>query len=71
MRLGDEGRMNTPGRLGGNWGWRYHEHQLHTGLAADLDEMTTVYGRQHPEAKQREYDPYDYTAPDTAHPLRS
>ncbi len=71
MRLGDEGRMNTPGRLGGNWGWRYHEHQLHTGLAADLDEMTTVYGRQHPVPKQREYDPYDYTAPDTAHPLRS
>lgn len=71
MRLGEEGRMNTPGRLGGNWGWRYHEHQLHSGLAADLDEMTTIYGRQRPVAKQPEYDAYDYTAPDTAHPLRS
>ncbi len=71
MRLGDEGRMNTPGRLGGNWGWRYHEHQLHTGLAADLDEITSIYGRQLPTSKERGYDPYDYTAPDTAHPLRS
>ena len=71
MRLGDEGRMNTPGRLGGNWGWRYQEHQLHAGLAAGLGELTSVYGRRLPVFTEREYDPYDYTAPDTAHPLRS
>jgi 4-alpha-glucanotransferase len=71
MRLGDEGRMNTPGRLGGNWGWRYQEHQLHAGLAAGLGELTAIYGRRLPVYAEREYDPYDYTAPDTAHPLRS
>ena len=71
MRLGDEGRMNTPGRLGGNWAWRYQEHQLHMGLAEALDELTTIYGRKRLPPVEREYDPFDYTAPDTAHPLRS
>ena len=70
MRLGDEGRMNTPGRLGGNWAWRYQEHQLHMGLAEALDEMTTIYGRKRLPVVERQYDPYDYTAPNTAHPLR-
>lgn len=71
MRLGDEARMNTPGRLGGNWSWRYSEHQLHDGLAEGLGELTTIYGRRKRHAVERGYDPYDYTAPDTAHPLQS
>ena len=25
LRLGSEGRMNTPGTVGGNWGWRMTE----------------------------------------------
>jgi 4-alpha-glucanotransferase len=71
MRLGDDARMNTPGRLGGNWTWRYAEHQLHDGLAAGLGEMTTIYGRQARPQVERGHDPYDYTAPHTEHPLQS
>ena len=43
--LGSEGRMNTPGRAGGNWGWRYTPGMLTVDLAKRLGELTTVYGR--------------------------
>lgn len=69
MRLGDEARMNTPGRLGGNWGWRYQPHQLHDGLADGLRDLVTLYSRTDTSEKEREFDPYDYTAPNTDHPL--
>ncbi len=71
MRLGDEARMNTPGRAEGNWGWRFLPHQLHPGLAAGLGELTGAYGRvqQDEPAGDRRRDPFDYTAPGTAHPL--
>ena len=71
MREGDEARMNTPGRAEGNWGWRYLPHQLHTGLADGLRELTAAYGRHDPGAgdKPRSYDPFDYTAPGTSHLL--
>ena len=70
MRLGDEARMNTPGKSFGNWGWRYLPHMLHPGLASGLAEMTTSYGRHGGPPPRRGYDPYDYTAPNTDHPLR-
>jgi len=69
MRLGDEARMNTPGRTDGNWRWRYLPHQLHPGLAAGLVELTATYGRIAAPAVARSYDPFDYTAPNAAHPL--
>jgi 4-alpha-glucanotransferase len=69
LRLGDEARMNTPGRPMGNWGWRYLPHQLHHGLAAGLGELTFAYGRGPRRAEEEDYDPFDYTAPGTAHPL--
>ncbi len=69
MRLGDEARMNTPGRATGNWGWRYLPHQLHPGLAAGLGELTATYGRRPSQGGPRGFDPFDYTAPGTAHPL--
>jgi 4-alpha-glucanotransferase len=70
MRLGDEARMNTPGRPAGNWGWRFMAHQLHHGLAAGLGELTGAYGRRARMPKERVFDPFDYSAPGTAHPLR-
>jgi 4-alpha-glucanotransferase len=70
MRLEDDARMNTPGRPTGNWVWRYAPHQLHEGLADGLREMTETYGRAMMETGPRGYDPYDYTAPSTSHPLR-
>lgn len=36
LGLGPEARMNFPGRLGGNWAWRYTEDDLEPGLAAGL-----------------------------------
>ncbi|MCC6313600.1 MAG: 4-alpha-glucanotransferase [Thermomicrobiales bacterium] len=69
MRLGSEARMNTPGLGLGNWGWRFADHQLHAGLGAGLAELAAAYGRRPRREGERSYDPYDYTAPDTAHPL--
>lgn len=69
MRLGDEARMNTPGKAAGNWGWRYPEHTLHDGLAWGLAELTATYGRDKRAEPQQSADPYDYSAPGTAHPL--
>jgi len=68
MRLGDEARMNTPGRATGNWGWRYLPHQLHAGLAAGLAELTATYGRRGLAAPEG-HDPFDYTVSGTSHPL--
>lgn len=69
MRLGDEARMNTPGRPMGNWGWRFMPHQLHPGVAAGLGELTTVYGRRARPEKVKVSDPYDYSAEGTKHRL--
>jgi 4-alpha-glucanotransferase len=69
LRLGEEARMNTPGRAMGNWAWRYLPHQLHHGIAAGLGELSIAYGRGHRPLAEPEFDPYDYTAPGTAHPL--
>ncbi|MCA9861001.1 MAG: 4-alpha-glucanotransferase, partial [Thermomicrobiales bacterium] len=69
MRLGDEARMNRPGIAFGNWKWRYLPHQLHDGLARGLRELSGVYGRLDRPRIARGYDPFDYSAPETAHPL--
>lgn len=69
MRLGDEARMNTPGRPGGNWTWRYLPHQLHDGLAAGLGDLTTTYGRRARPEPDRGGNPFDYTVSGTVHPL--
>jgi 4-alpha-glucanotransferase len=69
MRLGDEARMNAPGRATGNWTWRFLPHQLHHGLAAGLGDLTDAYGRRARAPKISTPDPYDYTAQGTAHPL--
>src|SRR5215216_7681940 len=45
LNLGSEGRMNTPGRPGGNWGWRYTEDMLTAELALRLRSLTEIYGR--------------------------
>ncbi len=69
MRLGDEARMNRPGIAFGNWKWRYLSHQLNDGMARGLRELAGAYGRLSRPKIERGYDPFDYSAPDTAHPL--
>lgn len=45
LGLGSEARFNTPGTLGGNWIWRAPADSFDSALAADLREMTEIYGR--------------------------
>ena len=45
LGLGAESRMNTPGRPGGNWGWRVLEEQLSEELAVHLRELAHRYSR--------------------------
>jgi 4-alpha-glucanotransferase len=70
LRRGGEARMNVPGKADGNWAWRYRAGDLHEGLAAGLAEFTHTYGRARREAAEKTYDPYDYSAPETAHPVQ-
>ena len=45
LRLGSEGRMNTPGEPYGNWTWRLEPGQLTEEVAERLREATEAAGR--------------------------
>jgi 4-alpha-glucanotransferase len=45
LGLGSEGRMNTPGTMGGNWQWRLRRGQLTPKLAARLRALAEASGR--------------------------
>lgn len=45
LGLGSEARMNTPGRMGGNWRWRFTSDMLTDGIKTRLREVTACYGR--------------------------
>jgi 4-alpha-glucanotransferase len=45
LGLGSEARMNTPGRAGGNWSWRYTPELLSPQVAERLATLTQLYGR--------------------------
>ncbi|VAW42114.1 4-alpha-glucanotransferase (amylomaltase) [hydrothermal vent metagenome] len=45
MNLGNEARMNFPGKVGGYWRWRYLPQMLTQDIATRLREMTEIYGR--------------------------
>jgi 4-alpha-glucanotransferase len=46
LGLGAGARINTPSTVGGNnWRWRLREGQLTDRLAAEIFEMTDMYGR--------------------------
>lgn len=52
LRLGNEARMNLPGVSGPpNWCWRMHDEALNSENAAQLLEMTQLYGRAHTREK--------------------
>jgi 4-alpha-glucanotransferase len=50
--LGTEARMNMPGRLGGNWGWRYLDGALRSDIAERLHLLTRLYSRLPKPAEQ-------------------
>ena len=43
--LGEEARMNTPGKASGNWTWRFVPEQLDSGLRERLRWFTRLYVR--------------------------
>jgi 4-alpha-glucanotransferase len=45
LGLGQEARMNYPGKAEGNWQWRYSADMLTDALASRLRELTAMYGR--------------------------
>ncbi|MGB1251808.1 MAG: 4-alpha-glucanotransferase [Candidatus Promineifilaceae bacterium] len=45
MVLGNEARMNFPGKVGGYWAWRYTDNMLADWMKARLKDMTELYGR--------------------------
>lgn len=45
LGLGTEARMNLPGRVSGNWKWRYRSTALTSDLSARLKSLTTMYDR--------------------------
>jgi 4-alpha-glucanotransferase len=45
LRIGTEGRMNTPGRAGDNWDWRFTFDQLTPEVTQWLKAVTEDYGR--------------------------
>jgi 4-alpha-glucanotransferase len=50
--LGNEARMNLPGRASGNWQWRYTSPMLTDHIANRLREMTELYGRVREEEEE-------------------
>lgn len=45
LGLEDEGRMNIPSTLGGNWQWRVKKEALTEELAEKINKITKLYGR--------------------------
>ncbi|MGL5380305.1 4-alpha-glucanotransferase [Clostridium sp.] len=45
LEIGNEGRMNFPSTLGGNWTWRLTKSDLNDSLANKLYEITSIYER--------------------------
>jgi 4-alpha-glucanotransferase len=45
LGLGSEARMNLPGRVSGNWKWRYRPGALREELSARLRALVTLYDR--------------------------
>lgn len=43
--LGNEARMNFPGKVGGYWKWRFQPHMLLPHIGSRLRELTALYGR--------------------------
>lgn len=45
LGLGEQGRMNRPGTVEGNWSWRLRPNQITTPTIRKLAKLTQTYGR--------------------------
>jgi 4-alpha-glucanotransferase len=52
LNLGTEARMNFPGKLGGNWTWRFTWEQITEDLASVYAEMVDMYDRNPRKVKK-------------------
>jgi 4-alpha-glucanotransferase len=52
LSLGGEARMNFPGKLGGNWAWRFTWDQIPENLAGYYKDLCNLYER--PPKKEKE-----------------
>ena len=52
LNTGAESRINTPGKLGGNWLWRLQPDEIPADLAKKIARMTRNYGRRNPHPKK-------------------
>ncbi|MBZ0182959.1 MAG: 4-alpha-glucanotransferase [Melioribacteraceae bacterium] len=52
LNLGTEARMNFPGKLGGNWTWRFTWEQITEDLASVYAEMVDMYDRNPKKVKK-------------------
>ena len=52
LNTGAESRINTPGKLGGNWLWRLQPDEIPADLAKKIARMTRNYGRCNPHPKK-------------------
>ncbi len=59
LELGTEARMNFPGKLGGNWTWRFEWDQVNKSIPLTYKGMTEMYDR----ATKKEL-PVDQNTPD-------
>lgn len=48
LGLGSEGRMNFPGKSGGNWRWRMAQDAVTPAIEERLNSMTRTYDRKNP-----------------------
>jgi len=53
LGAGNEARMNLPGRLGGNWHWRFREGAVTPEMTARLSMLTRTFGRKRKETEER------------------
>jgi 4-alpha-glucanotransferase len=52
LGLGTEARMNTPGKFGGNWTWRFKADDFLAEDREKLKTMAVTYGRIASEEQQ-------------------
>ena len=45
LKLGNDARMNFPGKPQNNWGWRFENHQLNAWTLSRLADLTWLYQR--------------------------
>jgi 4-alpha-glucanotransferase len=45
LNLGEEARMNYPGKLGGNWSWRFTWDMIPQDIAGRLKYLAELYER--------------------------